>query len=99
MNMNNLEKIRKTLSPSLLSKLDRIYSPSSRIDDVFKGNDMTIITNDAGEAMHLYLGERLPNGNINGTHYVRRVKLRTGNKIVKSHWDNKGKVSGKQKDN
>lgn len=94
--MENIEKIRKTLSKSLLTKLDKAYPASSRIDDVFKGNDMTILTNKAGEAMHLFFGKRIPNGNIKGTHYERHVKERIANKITKSHWDNRGKVTGKQ---
>jgi hypothetical protein len=93
--MSNLEKIRKTISISLQNKLNKLYPPSSRIDDQFRGIDITFITNERGEVMHLYIGRRMSGGDISGEHYVRQVKQRENNAISKSHWDNKGKVSGK----
>ena len=91
----NFEKIRKTFSKDLLTKLDKIYPASSRIDDNFRGNELTMITNTLGQVMRLYMGKRMPNGNIAGDYYIRQVKVMEGDTIKSSHWDKKGKVTGK----
>jgi hypothetical protein len=78
----------------LEKKLNKEYAPSSRIDEVFQGNDITIITNERGEAIHLYIGKRNEDGSIRGEHYARRIQREPGSeRIIKSHWDNKGKVT------
>jgi hypothetical protein len=92
---HNFERIRKTFSKSLLSKLEKTYAPSSRIDDHFRGNDITMLTNEFGQVMRLYIGKRMPAGNISGEYYIRQVKAKEGDVITLSHWDNKGKVTGK----
>ncbi len=82
------------ISAKLEKKLAKPYAPSSRIDEVFLGNDITIITNERGEAIHLFIGKRNEDGSIRGEHYARRIQREPGSdRIVKSHWDNKGKVT------
>lgn len=82
------------LSERLVKKLNKKYIPKTRIEDVFKGNDITFITNELGEPVTLFIGNRRQDGAIKGERYVRRiVRSEDGSKILKSHWDNKGKVS------
>lgn len=82
------------LSEKLQEKLSKIYPAKTRVDDVFKGNDITFITNELGEPVTLFIGKRGEDGAIKGERYVRKiVRSEDGAKIVKSHWDNKGKVS------
>lgn len=82
------------LSEKLEAKLNKIYSAKTRVDDVFKGNDITFMTNEQGEPVTLFIGKRGEDGAIKGERYVRKiVRSEDGSKIVKSHWDNKGKVS------
>lgn len=82
------------LSEKLVKKLDKNYPPKTRVDDVFKGNDITFITNELGEPVTLFIGNRKDDGAIKGERYVRKiVRSEDGSKILKSHWDNKGKVS------
>jgi hypothetical protein len=82
------------LQAKLEEKLNKIYEPSSRIDDTFKGNAITFITNEHGEAITLFIGKRRPDGAITGERYVRRIQRQEGsNTIKKSHWELKGKVS------
>ncbi|MBC7387914.1 MAG: hypothetical protein H7329_01760 [Opitutaceae bacterium] len=90
-----IEKIRKGIGKALEAKLNKIYTPSSRFDEKFKGNSITFFTNEHGEPYSLYIGERTANGSIKGEFYSRRIKKREGGKIILSHWDNQGKVSGK----
>ncbi len=82
------------LSDKLEEKLSKVFEPSARINDRYKGNDITIITNERGEATTLFIGKRSPDGAIKGERYVRNIKRdpMTG-VITSSHWDNKGKVT------
>lgn len=90
----NKEKIRKGIGKDLEAKLSKKYSPSSRVDAMFRGNDITFFTNEFGEPVSLFIGERREDGNIIGDCYARKIKEREGEKIIKSHWDNKGKIKG-----
>jgi hypothetical protein len=93
----NKQKIVKSLSKALMDKLNKRYGIHSRIDDVFKGNDITFFTNEFGEPVTLYIGKRMEGGYIKGECYFRRIKKREGDMIKESHWDRQGKVSGKGK--
>lgn len=88
----NKEKISKGIGKSLEAKLNKKYTPDSTIDALFKGNDITFITNENGEPITLYIGKRKENGDISGDRFSRRIKKREGDKIVDSHWDRQGKV-------
>jgi hypothetical protein len=55
-------------------KLRKTYEPSATIDDVFKGHDITFVTNADGEPVTLFIGKRKPNGHIAGERYVRTIK-------------------------
>jgi hypothetical protein len=82
------------ISEKLEKKLSKTYEPSSRVDEVFLGNDITIISNERGEAIHLFIGKRNEDGFIKGEHYARRIHREPGSdRIIKSYWDNKGKVT------
>ena len=82
------------INEKLEKKLGKLYEPSSRIDEVFISNDITIISNERGEAIHLFIGKRNEDGSIRGEHYARRIQREPGSdRIIKSHWDNKGKVT------
>ncbi|PJJ52768.1 hypothetical protein [Hymenobacter chitinivorans] len=83
------------LHPQLDQKLSKLYEPSTRIDDVFKGHDITFVTNDQGEPVMLFIGRRKPNGAIAGERYVRTIKRQPGTQqVLSSHWDLKGKTQG-----
>ena len=88
---------KSSMGIQLEKKLNKIYVPNAKIDDVFKGNDLTFLTNENGEPVTLYIGKRNENGHISGECYYRRIKSRDEGKIKESHWDRQGKVSGKGK--
>jgi len=90
----NREKIRRTLSKILEAKLNKKFRPQTRYDATFRGNDITYYTNELGEPVTLFIGERQKDGNIKGEYYTRTIKHGEGEKVIKSHWDNKGKVKG-----
>lgn len=81
------------LHPELDKKLSKKYEPKTRIDDVFKGYDITFVTNEHGEPVLLFFGRRRPDGAIAGERYTRTIKRAPGSLEVKhSHWDLQGKI-------
>lgn len=81
------------LNPKLENKLNKLYAPSSRINDSYSGKDLTFITNEFGEPVTLFIGTRREDGAIVGERYVRKiVRKPNSQEILKSHWDLKGKV-------
>lgn len=82
------------LRPALEAKLARTYPPDATIAEAFRGKDLTIITNDKGQAVTVFIGKRNADGSIAGERYVRHLQYEAdGTTIRKSHWDLKGKVS------
>ncbi|GAA3927843.1 hypothetical protein [Hymenobacter algoricola] len=81
------------LHPELDKKLSRLYEPRTSIDDVFKGYDITFVTNEHGEPVTLFFGKRRPDGLIAGERYTRTIKRQPDSPQVRaSHWDNQGKT-------
>ncbi|SMB84258.1 hypothetical protein SAMN00120144_0827 [Hymenobacter roseosalivarius DSM 11622] len=80
------------LHRQLSDKLSKLHEPSATIDDVFKGHDITFITNENGEPVTLFIGKRRPDDIIIGERYKRTIKRVPGSsQVVSSHWDLKGK--------
>lgn len=48
------------LHPELDKGLHKIYEPKTTIDDVFKGYDITFVTNENGEPVLLFLASASP---------------------------------------
>lgn len=82
------------LSPKLEAKLSKKYEPDARLNDSFAGKDLTIITDQHGNAITLFLGKRRPDGAITGERFVRRIQFEADGQTIKaSHWEAKGKVT------
>lgn len=81
------------LHPELDKKLSKVFEPKTTFNDVFKGYDITFVTNENGEPVLLFFGKRRPDGLIAGERYTRTLKRQPGTLEVKSsHWDNQGKI-------
>jgi hypothetical protein len=81
------------LHPELDKKLSKLYEPKTTIDEVFKGYDITFVTNEHGEPVLLFFGKRRPDGLIAGERYTRTIKRQPGSLEIKaSHWDNQGLI-------
>lgn len=61
------------MSKALEAKLNKIYAPSAKIEDHFRGNDLLFYTNENGEPYSLYIGKRNESGNIVGEYYIRKI--------------------------
>ena len=81
------------LHPELDKKLSKTFEPKTSADDVFKGYDITFMTNEHGEPVTFFFGKRRPDGLIVGERFTRTIKRQPGTLAVKSsHWDNQGKI-------
>lgn len=81
------------LSEDLVKKLSKSYEPSTLIHDTFRGNDITFMTDAAGNAIQLFVGKRTADGAIKGERYARTLKHDRDGKRIKDHWEAKGKAS------
>ena len=76
----------------LEKKLSKQYAPSERIDEIFMRYDLTFLTNETGDPVVLFIGQRQPDGTIKGDRFARRLLRDATGKITKSHWDYKGRI-------
>lgn len=79
------------LSAALAKKLAQVYAPDAMIDLRWRGQDLTIKTDEAGNAVLLFIGKRAEDGKIRGERYARRLLHDAGRAVIKDHWDAKGK--------
>jgi hypothetical protein len=80
------------LSADLLLKLTRKYEPSSLIRLTYRGRDLAVQTDRDGNPMTLFIGRTDATGRIRGQRYARTLKADSEGRVIKDHWDLKGKV-------
>ncbi|MBT1703528.1 hypothetical protein [Chryseosolibacter indicus] len=81
------------LSEHLETKLKKRYEPSSMVSMKYKGNDLAFKTDDEGNAILLFIGKKDSEGHIKGERYARRLKKDDEGKVIKDHWELKGKAT------
>ena len=80
------------IGETLLKKLNKKYEPSAMVSLQFRGYDIAMKTDDEGNPMLLFIGKANDAGTIKGDRYARRLLKDKEGKIIKDHWDYKGKV-------
>ena len=81
------------LGPHLLLKLGKKYEPSATLNMKYKGNDLIFKTDGEGNPVTLFIGKEMEDGRIKGERYSRILKHDQQGKIIKDHWDLKGKTN------
>ncbi len=81
------------LNETLIRKLGQPYLPSAMVESTFRGLDLSIKTNELGNAVLLFIGKRNANGAIKGERYARTLKYDRSGKVIKDHWELKGKAT------
>lgn len=81
------------LSEGLLAKLGKTYEPSAMIQQQYNGKDLAFKTDADGRPILLFVGRRDEDGSIKGDRYARTLKTDREGKIIKDHWERKGKAS------
>jgi hypothetical protein len=80
------------IGENLLKKLNKQYEPSSMVSIKFRGYDLALKTDEEGNPILLFIGKANKEGIIKGDRYARRLLKNKGGKILKDHWDYKGKI-------
>lgn len=81
------------LNEELIKKLSRPYEPSALVDMRWKEKDITFKTDEQGQPVLLFIGQRSATGAVKGNRYVRTlIRDKEGN-TIKDHWEEKGKAS------
>ena len=81
------------LGPDLKKKLDQPFPPSTMIDLQHKGLDLSIKTDENGNAILVFIGKRDEDGSVKGERYVRTLLFNTHGVKIKDHWELKGKAT------
>ncbi len=81
------------LKEPVLKVLNKIYEPDSLIEKPFKNFHMAFKTDELGRPVLLFLGRKELNGKIKGERFSRRLKVDKDGKIIKDHWERKGKAT------
>ena len=85
--------ITMKLSRAILNILAKKYEPSTMVQLKFRNYDLAVKTDNEGNAILLFLGRMNEKGAIKGERYVRTLKKDREGKIIKDHWELKGKAS------
>lgn len=78
------------LGEPMLKQLNKIYTPSTMVAIKYKGYDLSLKTDETGNAVQAFIGKRNDEGIIKGDRYARTIKYDRGGKKIKDHWERKG---------
>lgn len=81
------------LSEGLQAKLGKKYPPSSMVNMQYHGKDVAFKTDAEGNPVLAFVGRKTEEGNIRGDRYTRVLKHDREGKVIKDHWDLKGKAT------
>lgn len=81
------------LKEPIMKILNQVYEPDSMIEKPFKKYHAAFKTDELGRPVLLFLGKRELDGRIVGERYSRRLKTDDDGKIIKDHWEHKGKAT------
>lgn len=80
------------IGDKLLKELSKRYEPESTIDKRFGRYDLTFRTDRDGNAISLFIGVLDSNGRISGNRFTRVIARGPDGKVIKDHWDAKGRA-------
>ncbi len=72
--------------------LSQVYAPDTMIERKMGRYDLAFKTDDFGRPVLLFLGKYTEHGKIKGERFARRLVTDTEGRVIKDHWDNKGKT-------
>ena len=77
----------------LMKLLKQNYEPNSMVERPFKDYYAAFKTDEDGRPVQLFLGKKQEDGRIKGERFARKLKIDKDGKVIKDHWDHKGKSS------
>lgn len=81
------------LGDDLLKKINKKFEPSANIPLRYGKYDLVLLTDKEGNAVQLFMGKADDAGTIKGDRYARTLKYDREGRLIKDHWERKGKAS------
>jgi hypothetical protein len=81
------------LGEDILKLLNQQYAPNAMVEKKYKNLDLAFKTDADGTPVLLFLGRKDSDGQIRGERYARRLKKAGDGRILKDHWDHKGRAT------
>ncbi|MBB1285879.1 hypothetical protein HRH25_15955 [Flavisolibacter sp. BT320] len=82
-----------SLGDDLLKKINKKFEPSANIPMRYRSYDLVLITDKEGNAVQLFMGKANEAGVIKGDRYARTLKYDREGRLIKDHWERKGRSS------
>ena len=82
-----------SLGDDILKKINKKFEPSEKISLRYRAYDLLLITDKEGNAVQLFMGKLNEQGIIKGDRYARTMKYDREGKLIKDHWERKGKAT------
>jgi hypothetical protein len=82
-----------SLGDDLLKKINKKFEPSAKVSLRYRSYDLVLVTDKEGNAIQLFLGRANEEGIIKGDRYARTLKYDREGKLIKDHWERKGKAT------
>jgi hypothetical protein len=79
----------------LLKILNKSFPVSALHELRFGRYDLAIKADEQGRAVLLFIGHKNDTGKIEGEWFSRRLVTDGEGKVIKDHWDNKGKTNNR----
>ncbi|KAA6432772.1 hypothetical protein FEM33_23975 [Dyadobacter flavalbus] len=80
------------IGEKLLKELSKKYEPDRMVSKKFGRYDIAFKTDDDGNPILLFIGNENPEGKIIGQRFGRVLIKDKEGKVIKDHWDNRGKT-------
>jgi hypothetical protein len=80
------------LSEVILKKINKEFAPNTWVELQFRSYDIVLKTDEHGNAVQMFIGKMKEDGMIKGERYSRKIVRDKEGKILKQHWDRKGKT-------
>lgn len=80
------------IGDKLLKQLNKKYAPDTMVNQKFGRYDLAFKTDDEGNPVMLFIGNLDEQGRIKGERFSRVMVKDQAGKLIKDHWDNKGKA-------
>lgn len=81
------------LGEPILKQINKKFAPDTMVRLKFKGYDIALKTDDHGNAVQAFIGKENEAGMIAGDRYARKLVYDKEGKLIKDHWDRKGRSS------
>jgi hypothetical protein len=82
-----------SLAADLLKKINKKFDPQSWVSLRYRTHDVALQTDEEGNAVRMFIGRLKDDGVIKGERYSRVLVRDREGRIIKDHWDRKGKTA------